>query len=309
MATTLCFPVLPLTRHSIKFPNVPTIFTFVLTKITVYFVALYVFSKNTISAVTAERATHSLQRTSISMGLHLPPFDILRSAFIYTLKWILVTCTVMITKACNFRILSYISRSSYGIMNVNIATVLTSTPTVLTIIFLMCSQMLSLNFHPTNQMLYCSAKTTFICIIAAFHYNKLATTFGLEMLFYISQLTLPLAPLLNIRAPNTKLLYFTDLFLVEDMFESWRTTVGADFLGIRTKPLCEAGVAEMLPAAFREASFPQNLGTDAADVLGRDLVYKFIIVSSTLGLCLPEESNNKLNDVAGLVYLHNLLLD
>ena len=43
----------------------------------------------------------------------------------------------------------------------------------------------------------------------------------------------------------------------------------------------------MLTTAFSETSLPQDLGTDATDVLGRDFVNKLVVVSSMSGLARP----------------------
>ena len=75
------------------------------------------------------------------------------------------------------------------------------------------------------------------------------------------------------------------LLLVEDALNALCATVWTN--SILVQPLSETGVAEMFTAAFSEASIPQDFGTDATDVLGRDSVHKLVVASSMSGIARP----------------------
>ena len=83
-------------------------------------------------------------------------------------------------------------------------------------------------------------------------------------------------------AANVQLFDLPDLLLVEDALKVHRATVWTSAsLFILVQPFGETEVAEMLTAAYSEASIPQDLGTDATVVLLRNFVDELVAVSST----------------------------
>ena len=99
-------------------------------------------------------------------------------------------------------------------------------------------------------------------------------------------------------AANVQLFDLPDLLLVENALKVHRATVWTSAslhssLFILVQPLSETEVTEMLTTASSEASIPQDLGTDATDVLGRNSVHKLVVVSSVRhrGRCSLENND------------------